>query len=59
VRPFKVGALLLQKPYGIVDAVLLLGGEGIPPTTELAGELNVPLHAQIMDWNAYFVKGTG
>jgi hypothetical protein len=57
VGPLEVGALLLQKPYGKVDAVLLLGGESVPPSTELVGELNVPRHVEIMDWSAYFVKG--
>jgi hypothetical protein len=36
---------------------LLLGVERIPPGAELVGELGIPLHLQIMDWSAYFVKG--
>src|ERR1035437_5146738 len=59
VGPLEVGDMLLQKPYGIVDAVLLLGVERIPPGAELVGELDIPLHLQIMDWSAYFVKGAG
>jgi hypothetical protein len=49
----------LQKPYRIVDAVLLLGVECIPPTGEFVGELDIPLHVEIMDWSAYFVKRAG
>ena len=56
VGPLEVRALPLQEPYRVVDAVLLVGGERVPPSAELAGKLNVPLHLQIMDWSAYFVK---
>ena len=59
VGPLEVRALLLQKPDTVVDAVLLLGVECVPPTAELVGELNLPLYVEIMDWSAYFVKGAG
>jgi hypothetical protein len=49
VGPLEIRALLLQKPDTVVDAVLLIGGESVSPIAKLVGELDLPLHAQIMD----------
>jgi hypothetical protein len=59
VGSLEVRALLLQEPYRVVDAVLLADGESVRPSAELAGELNVPLQVEIMDWSAYIVKRAG
>jgi len=59
VGSLEVRALFLQEPYRVVDAVLLADGESVRPSAELAGELNVPLQVEIMDWSAYIVKRAG
>jgi hypothetical protein len=54
---FKRRANLLQDADCEVDALLLRGGQAVPPQLEFVGELDVPCHRSVCHKRHYAVNG--